>query len=102
MRYLDAESICGFPALSDRMKIKTEFGRYWIMKKDVIAVEGLMCKNCDAKTEKTVGALTGVISVKSDFETGGVLVEYDETAVSLAEIKAAINAIDDGKFKVIG
>ncbi len=53
-----------------------------------IKVSGLMCAKCEARVEKAIAALDGVVSVKADREAGEVVVEGGE----LDSIKAAITA----------
>ncbi len=67
------------------------------MKNDVLKVEGMSCMHCENAVKKAVGGLAGVESVAVDLKGKTVTVEYDESKVTLAEIK---NAIEDQGYDV--
>jgi len=65
--------------------------------KSTIIVKGMHCKSCDMLVEDSLGDLSGVKSVKSDYKLGKVIVEFDEKKVSLDKIKSTI--VEEG-YKV--
>ncbi|MGM7636391.1 copper ion binding protein [Bacillus sp. Hm123] len=62
------------------------------MKQVTLNVQGMSCGSCVNKIEGNVGKLNGVESVKVQFSEGKVDVTFNESAVDLGEIKAAIKA----------
>ncbi|MDR0853380.1 MAG: heavy metal translocating P-type ATPase [Clostridiales Family XIII bacterium] len=55
-----------------------------------IDVKGMSCQHCVAAVTKAASALKGVENVSVDLEEGKASLTYDEAAISLDEIKAAI------------
>jgi copper chaperone len=55
-----------------------------------ISVPEIHCDHCKTSLEAAVGALPGVASVNVDVPTAVVEVTYDEDAVGLPDIVAAI------------
>lgn len=68
------------------------------MKKSVIRVEGMSCSHCENAVKKSVGALDGVTSVLVDLKGKTVMVEYEDSKVSLDRIK---NEIEDQGYDVV-
>lgn len=68
------------------------------MAKETLKVEGMSCGHCVSSVEGSVGALSGVSSVKVNLDAGLVDVEFDENAVSLDKIK---ETIDEEGFDVV-
>ncbi len=66
------------------------------MKKDVLKVDGMSCQHCVNSITKALAA----IKVKADvnLENKSVAVEYDNSKVSLDDIK---NAIEDQGYTVV-
>jgi copper chaperone len=60
------------------------------MIQTVLNVPEVTCSHCIEAIEGAVGALDGVSSVKVDLTQKDVTVDYDESAVKLAAIIAAI------------
>ena len=60
------------------------------MPEVTLNVPKMSCGHCTMTVENAGKALAGVQSVKADLETKQVSVSYDESAVSLDEIKQAI------------
>ena len=63
------------------------------MKKQTIPVVGMACSACSANVELKLNSLPGVTSASVSLPARTALIEYDESQVSLAEIKQEINAI---------
>ena len=59
-------------------------------QKTRLGVVGMTCANCAQTVEETVGALEGVENVDVNFASDEATVEYDDDAVSLAEIYEAV------------
>lgn len=60
------------------------------MKKQTLAVTGMMCAGCAANVERRLGGLAGVRSAAVNFAAATVLVEYDERVVSLQDMQSAL------------
>ncbi|MEB2282776.1 copper chaperone CopZ [Lysinibacillus xylanilyticus] len=67
------------------------------MQNVTLNVQGMSCGHCVNSVEKSVGALTGVEQVKVNLAEGLVDVAFDETQVSLDQIK---ETIDDQGYDV--
>lgn len=67
------------------------------MQSVTLNVQGMSCGHCVNSVEKSVGALTGVEQVKVNLADGLVDVAFDETQVSLDQIK---ETIDDQGYDV--
>lgn len=57
--------------------------------KETLIVEGMSCNHCVNSIETSVGALTGVSTVKVDLGNNEVSVEFDN-ATTFAQIKETI------------
>lgn len=62
------------------------------MEEITLNVTGMHCPKCTARVEKSVGALSGVASVKADHEADEVVFSYDGAPETLNAAKAAITA----------
>lgn len=60
------------------------------METTVLNVEGMSCMHCERAVKNAVGALSGVSEVTVSLEGKTATVTYDPSAVSLAEMKKAI------------
>jgi copper chaperone len=60
------------------------------METTVLNVEGMSCMHCERAVKNAVGALKGVSEVAVSLEDKTATVTYDPLAVSLAEMKKAI------------
>jgi copper chaperone len=61
------------------------------VERATLTAPDISCEHCVATINRTVGALTGVRSVRTDQGTKQVHVEYDPGAVALAQIEAALD-----------
>ncbi len=68
------------------------------MIKTVFEVSGMKCTNCELKVEGAIAALDGIHAVKANHDANNVTVEYDETEVTPAAIKEAVD--DLGRFEL--
>lgn len=55
-----------------------------------VYVDGMTCASCEARIEKTLSALGGIISAGARVRGGRVTVEYDGDRIGVSEIKEAI------------
>ena len=60
------------------------------MKKKM-SIEGMMCGHCQARVQKTLEELPGVVSCTVSHETGTALVEHDASLTDGA-LQAAVEA----------
>jgi copper chaperone len=68
------------------------------MEKVSLKVQGMSCGHCVKAVEGSVGALSGVNSVKVDLKASTVDVEYNQQDVTIEKIK---ETIDDQGYDVI-
>lgn len=59
-------------------------------------VTGMSCTACSSHVERAVSALAGVSSVTVDLMQNRMLVEYDDSKLSEAEVCAAVSAAGYG------
>ncbi len=76
---------------------KTNKGRENQMQNVTLTVEGMSCGHCVNSIEGSVGALAGINEVKVILDEGLVEVSFDETQVSLDQIK---ETIDDQGYEI--
>ncbi len=67
------------------------------MEKITLNVQGMSCGHCVKAVEGSVGALSGVSTVKVNLEAAKVDVEFNPQEVSLDKIK---ETIDDQGYEV--
>ncbi|MFJ5623080.1 copper chaperone CopZ [Peribacillus loiseleuriae] len=67
------------------------------MKNITLNVQGMSCGHCVHSIEVSVGQLAGVEQVKANLADAQVEVAFDETQVSLEQIK---ETIDDQGYEV--
>ncbi len=67
------------------------------MKQITLEVQGMSCGHCVKSIEDNVGNLSGVTSVKVHLDTSKVDLEFDESIISLEEIK---NEIEEQGYDV--
>lgn len=60
------------------------------MKQVMLTAEKMSCGHCKQVVENAAGALSGVKAVSADPETKKIQIAYDEKAITLEEIKKAI------------
>ena len=58
--------------------------------KTLFHIKGMRCAGCSAHIEKDVTALNGVTSAAINLAAGEMTVEYDESVVTVDDIKAAV------------
>lgn len=63
-----------------------------IVKTDVIRVEGMSCGHCELAVQDAIRKLPGIKKAKASKRKKQAVVDYDEAAVSLAQILDAVNA----------
>jgi len=67
------------------------------MEQVTLQVKGMSCGHCVKAVESNVGELTGVRSVKVNLDEGKVDITFDQSAVTLDQIK---EVIDDQGYDV--
>ena len=68
------------------------------MKSDIFAVSGMKCVHCKANVENALKSLTGVKSAEANLEKANVNVEYDESVVTPAQLKEAVD--NSGRYEL--
>lgn len=66
------------------------------MKETNLKIEGMHCAGCSTRLEKVLNNLEGVETAKVSLEEKKATIKYDETKISLENIK---EAIEDTGFK---
>jgi len=69
------------------------------MKKEIYPIIGIHCASCKTLIERMVNKLDGIHFVNVNFATEKMKVEYDESKVTLADIKKAVSKA--GSYKLI-
>ena len=60
------------------------------MIKKTFRVEGMHCSNCQMEVEAIEDDLPGIKQVSASYQKGQMVVEFDESRVSAAQIIAAV------------
>ena len=60
------------------------------MVKKIFRVDDMHCPNCTMRVESIEDDLPGIKQVSASYQKGQMLVEYDETQISEAQIVAAV------------
>ena len=60
------------------------------MVKKTFRVEGMHCSNCPTEVESIEDDLPGIKQILASYKKGQMVVEFDETLVSEAEILSAV------------
>lgn len=68
------------------------------MKSDIFAVSGMKCVHCKANVENALKSLNGVKSAEANIEKANVNVEYDESVVTSAQLKEAVD--NSGRYEL--
>lgn len=68
------------------------------MTENTFSISGMKCVNCKAKVEAALNDLTGVDSAVASLEDANVTVIYDDTQVTPAAMKEAVD--DLGRFEM--
>lgn len=66
------------------------------MKETNLKIEGMHCTGCSTRLEKVLNNLEGVETAKVSLEEKKATIKYDETKISLENIK---ETIEDAGFK---
>lgn len=69
------------------------------MKNKIFPIIGMHCTSCKSLIEMMVGKLEGVTSVKVNFASEKMIVDYDESKVSLKDISEAVASA--GSYKMV-
>ena len=68
------------------------------MTKNTFSISGMKCVNCKAKVEAALNDLNGVDSAVASLKDANVTVIYDDTQVTPAAMKEAVD--DLGRFEM--
>ena len=68
------------------------------MTENTFSISGMKCVNCKAKVEAALNDLNGVDSAVASLEEANVTVIYDDTQVTPAAMKEAVD--DLGRFEM--
>lgn len=68
------------------------------METKTFAVSGMKCEHCQASVENALKALDGVRSANVSLPDKNVTVEYDESTISPAQMKEAVDNI--GRYEM--
>lgn len=60
------------------------------MTRETFNVSGMTCGHCKAAVEEELNRLGGVERPEADYEAGTVELGYDESRVSVSDIRAAV------------
>jgi copper chaperone CopZ len=60
------------------------------MKKIIFDVEGMHCPSCEILVTEELNDLEGVQSSSADHKKGMVIIEFDESSVSIDDLKKII------------
>ena len=63
------------------------------MIKKTYRVEGMHCPNCAMRVESIEDELPGIERVSASYQKGQMVVEFDDTRVSEAEMIAAVKKV---------
>ncbi len=63
------------------------------MIKKIYRVEGMHCPNCAMRVESIEDELPGIGRVSASYQKGQMVVEFDETKVSEAEMIEAVKKV---------
>lgn len=68
--------------------------------KKTFTVNGMKCVHCKVKVENALQSLEGVHTAVADLQQKNVVVDYDDTVVSVSNLKDAVGA--SGKYELVG
>lgn len=57
-----------------------------------IEIKGMTCASCEEHINHSVNQLDGIIYIKSSYENGNSVIEFDNSKTSIEEIKKSVNA----------
>lgn len=70
------------------------------IQKIEIKISGMTCGHCEMAVGRAVKSLgEGILEVKADKDAANALVTYDDTKVTVEQIKAAVN--DTGIYEAV-
>lgn len=61
-----------------------------------LSVTGMHCTNCQAKVEKALKGVAGVYTAVVDWQDGEVEVDFNDDAVTAAQLVAAVEKVGYG------
>ncbi|MGX8852016.1 heavy-metal-associated domain-containing protein [Amedibacillus sp. YH-ame10] len=61
--------------------------------KKIIKVDGMMCEGCERRVNNALSSLEGVSSCKANAKENQVVIEFDESLVTIEDIKESIEEI---------
>lgn len=61
------------------------------VEKVTIEIEGMTCDACQNHVNHSVNELNGIVNIKTSYEDGNAIIQYDKTKTNLEEINKAIN-----------
>jgi len=79
-------------------KVNSEIHNVVSLNKDTIKIEGMTCIGCQQQVNSTINKLQGIFSVKTSYDLGNVIVEFDEEQTTYDDV---INAINSTGYKAI-
>lgn len=62
-------------------------------KKVILKITGMECPNCSLNLERIEDKLKGVVYAEASYRKGQMVVEYDESALTLEQIKAEVKRL---------
>lgn len=62
-------------------------------KKVTLKITGMECPNCSLNLERIEDKLKGVVYAEASYRKGQMVVEYDESALTLEQIKAEVKRL---------
>lgn len=65
------------------------------MVKKTLKISGMECPNCAMNLERIEDTLPGVLLAEASYHKGQMVVEFDETRVSEAQIHEAVRRMGD-------
>lgn len=61
------------------------------MQKLTLNIQGMTCSHCERAVKNAVASLTGVKSIEVNLKNNNATIEFDESIVTLPQIKKAIS-----------
>jgi copper chaperone CopZ len=85
-----------FPYYSSVFYPKTEKEVIVVDKTNIqsinIEIKGMTCTSCEEHINHSVNQLNGVIKIKSSYEKGNAIVEFDHSKTTIEEIEKTVNS----------
>ncbi len=70
------------------------------MEKKTFTVNGMKCCHCEMKVEDAIKFVDGVVEAKANCEDNTVTVEYDESQVSMEDLKDAVEEVGNYELMI--